>query len=158
MALTTKSTSGRVATLIAPADPCTTSIPLTPAVLRCDRRISASTSVASEITLGFQRRACSNAAPTLCPAARETTSKRPEYDSTTLRVLRPIEPVEPRMAMRVMSGTVTPDFEQQDLAGGSPGLTHSDQSTYSVLVFRECSFRVRRSRHPPLCSDSNPCQ
>src|SRR5580698_621117 len=102
MALTTKSASGWVATCTLPAEPWTISIPLTPAFVRRVSRTSASAGAAIEIRRGFQRRACSKTASTFLPAASDTTSKRSGWDSTTLSVLWPMEPVEPRMAMCFM--------------------------------------------------------
>src|SRR6516164_6830741 len=67
-------------------------------------RWSAASAEAIETTLGRQRRACSNASSMLPPAARLTTEKRSGKASTILRVLLPIEPVDPRMAMRFISG------------------------------------------------------
>src|ERR1700722_4251877 len=52
-----------------------------------------------EMIRGCQRCACSKAASRLAPAARATIWKRSGKDSATLRVLRPIDPVDPRMAM-----------------------------------------------------------
>src|SRR2546423_1826866 len=102
MALTTKSTSGCVATRTVPACPCTTSMLLRPSFLSCWRTFSASCSLASERTLGFQRRASLSAASVFEPAAIVNNWNRSGLLSITLSVLRPMEPVEPRMAMRYM--------------------------------------------------------
>src|SRR5271167_355 len=66
-----------------------------------------------EITCGCQRRACSKASFTLFPAAMLITEKRSGKLSTMLSVLLPMEPVEPRMAMRFIKGSA-----YQDSAGG----------------------------------------
>src|SRR5215472_1837231 len=58
------------------------------------------------MTRGRQRFACSKASSTLRPAASVTTWKRSGKDSTTLRVLRPMLPVDPRIAMRFMDGNM----------------------------------------------------
>src|SRR5713101_9754236 len=99
MALTTKSASGWVATRTAPSGPDTTSVLVE---FSLDSRIAASDSVATEIIWGRQRWGWSKARARLRPAARVVTWKRSGKDSTTLRVLRPMLPVEPRMARRFM--------------------------------------------------------
>src|ERR1051325_11573076 len=116
MALTTKSTSGSVATRTVPAAPLTTSTSLAPAETSARRAFSAPSSVPSESTFGRHRTACSTAASTLLPAAIDTTAKRSGYCSAMLRVLRPMEPVDPRMAMCFMESgnrgwpTLSPAF------------------------------------------------
>ena len=59
----------------------------------------AASAVAMESSCGRQRRACSKANSTLLPAARVMTEKRSGKVSTILRVLFPMEPVEPRIAI-----------------------------------------------------------
>src|SRR5271165_1599342 len=103
MALTTKSASGWVATFTVPGEPCTTSIACpSPTFFSLSCRWSAESADAMETILGCHRRACSNARSTFPPAARLTTEKRSGKASTIFSVLLPMEPVEPRMAMRFM--------------------------------------------------------
>src|SRR5215469_18762214 len=71
-----------------------------PSALSCLPTFSASCSVANERIRGFHLRACSNAASAFAPAAIVTNSKRSGWFSITLSVLWPMEPVDPRMAMR----------------------------------------------------------
>src|SRR5262249_27112240 len=71
-----------------------------PSAFSCLPTFSASCSEASERTLGLQRRACSSADSAFDPAAIVTSSKRSGWFSITLSVLWPIEPVDPRMAIR----------------------------------------------------------
>src|SRR5215470_3551812 len=100
IALTTKSTSLCVATRTVPACPLTISMCPSPSVFSCALTFSAFRSEASERTLGVQRRACSSADSAFDPAAIVTSSKRSGWFSITLSVLWPMEPVDPRMAMR----------------------------------------------------------
>src|SRR6266849_7145178 len=87
-----------MATRTAPTGPETTSTPAIPADFSLDFRVAASDSEATEIICGRQRWAWSKARSRLRPAARVATWKRSGKDSTTLRGLRPMLPVEPRMA------------------------------------------------------------
>src|SRR5215469_3138734 len=73
-----------------------------PTFLSLSCRWSADSAEAIDRILGCQRRACSNARSTLPPAARLVTEKRSTKASTICSVLLPMEPVEPRMAMRFM--------------------------------------------------------
>src|SRR6476469_1203337 len=75
---------------------------LMPASFSRTLRLFACDSAATEITRGRQRFACSKARSRLRPSASVTTWNRSGKDSTTLRVLRPIEPVDPKIAMRFM--------------------------------------------------------
>src|SRR5271165_6778744 len=103
MALTTKSASGWVETLTEPSEPCSTSMSLpSPAFLILSWSCPADSTEPIDINWGRQRRACSKASSTLLPAAMATMEKRSGKLSTMLSVLLPMEPVEPRMAMRFM--------------------------------------------------------
>jgi hypothetical protein len=55
-----------------------------------------------DTSLGRYRAICSATSLTFDPAARATTSKLPGSESTTFRHWRPMDPVEPKMAMRFM--------------------------------------------------------
>src|SRR5271165_3912175 len=106
MALTTKSASGSVATFTVPGEPDATSmLCASPTFFSLLWRWSADSSDAMDTIFGRQRRACSNARSTFPPAARLTTEKRSGNASTIFSVLLPMEPVEPRMAMRFMGDT-----------------------------------------------------
>src|SRR5215470_5618109 len=87
------------------------------------------------------------------PAAKATISKRSGYDSATLRVLRPMEPVEPSMAMRrmgifILRGWAGP-CQLHDRAIGTP--------FRYVAILREIFYHgdpeTRRQPNESLCSE-----
>src|SRR5271165_7355303 len=97
-------------------------------------RCPADSSEAMETILGCQRRACSKARSTLAPAARLVTAKRSGKASTIFSVLLPMDPVEPRMAMCLMSGSDNGNPRGQSDAGEIPAQTgdvknHSDRQS-----------------------------
>ena len=65
------------------------------------------------------RAICSASRSAFSPAARPTTSRRSGCASTTASALWPIEPVEPRIAMRFMSSNVT-KHKRSELATSGP--------------------------------------
>src|SRR5262249_3375802 len=77
---------------------------------------------ATDSTCGRQRFACSNARSRLRPAARVTTWNLSRNDSTTLRVLRPMLPVEPKIAMRFMDRDMV-QARRPQASGGSEALS-----------------------------------
>ena len=94
----TRSTRGSVATATRASSPHPDTV--APVSAPDARRRPSASSSASATTAGRTRAICSAKRSTLRPAARPTTSRRSGCAVTTERALRPIEPVEPRMAIR----------------------------------------------------------
>ena len=88
---------GQVAAEASPEAPQSNSAPSSSASGRTRGR---SSSRAREISRGRCRRACSSSSRTLRPAASASTSRCSGWRSTTSRVERPTEPVDPRMVRR----------------------------------------------------------
>ncbi len=104
MALTTKSASGWVETFTVPGEPCTTSIAWpSPTFFSLSCRCSAASAEAIETTWD------ASAAPARTRVRRFLRGQADHREairkaSTIFSVLLPMEPVEPRMAMRFMDG------------------------------------------------------
>ena len=85
-----------------------------PAAIVRLRSSDAASSVAIDISFGRHLRACSKAASTFLPAASDVTLNRSGYASTIFNVLVPIEPVDPKMAIRLA--------ESEEFSSGKAGL------------------------------------
>ena len=101
----TISTSGWVATASSPSGPATTVVAADPSV---DRRRSIPAAVAIAATAGRYRSICSASSEALSPAASAATCSREGCASTTASALRPIDPVEPRIARRFTARHLPP--------------------------------------------------
>ena len=100
-AQSTMSTSGRVARATSPAPPWPANSTRSSSRSASAVRSTASAgSVAIATARGRNRPTCSARRTAFSPAARPTTWIRPGWASTTASALRPIEPVEPRIAIR----------------------------------------------------------
>src|SRR5215469_442588 len=96
------------------------------------------------MTRGRQRFACSKASSTLRPAASVTTWKRSGKDSTTLRVLRPMLPVDPRIAMRFMDGNMVQE------SGVRLQETHAHDASWRPRVL-DPNFRDQSASFSGVC-------
>ena len=99
----TMSTSGRVASATRPSDPWP-AISVA-AALPCRRSRSTAAPDAMATARGRNCPTCSANSATLAPAAIATTSSLSGCDWTTDRALRPIDPVDPRIARRLTTAT-----------------------------------------------------
>ena len=98
MAMRTMSASGRVARRISASGPASTSVWLP----RAERTASAFPASWIEATRGRWRRHCSISRSAFPPAASAMSCSRSGWSSTTLRVLVPMEPVQPSRTTRFM--------------------------------------------------------
>ena len=119
MAMRTMSASGSVANRIRASGPASTSV-VFPSAVRTPSALLASWIEASR---GRCLRHCSMSRSALPPAASPTNWRRSGWSSTTLRVLVPIEPVQPSRTTRFMSGTSLGEdgLQRQEPDAANPG-------------------------------------